>query len=99
MGEIADSETTPDTNSQDQEISELKVEVDLRRHGWRSARAIVIGFLILQLAGLRVPGENMFDTYAVYLFNKAAELTIVYLAIVLPIGIIVYILGRVVLLI
>ena len=99
MGEIADSETTPDTNSQDQEISELKVEVDLRRHGWRYARAIVIGFLILQLAGLRVPGENMFDTYAVYLFNKAAELTIVYLAIVLPIGIIVYILGRVVLLI
>ncbi len=97
MGETTDSEIIPETVSQGQEVPKPKGEVDLRRHGWRYARAMTIGFVMLQLSGLQIPGYYSEDPLLTAL-NNAIDLSLVYFTIVVPIGIVTYILGRVVLL-
>ena len=93
MGEIADSEIIPDTASQNQEESEPTDDVDLRRHGWRYARTLAIGFIILQLSGLRIPGIFADDPFTLKVLNNAIDLSLVYFTFVIPIAIVVYILA------
>jgi len=95
MGEIVDSEIIPVTTNQDHEDSKSTDEVDLRRHWWRYARTITIGFLVLQLSGLQIPGIFAEDPFVIKALNNAIGLSIVYFTIVIPIAIVVYILGRV----
>ena len=98
MGETIEPEINSFTEILDQEVSESKIVVDLRRHGWRYARAFVIGFIVLQIAGLRTPGFYSDDPFILLTITRALDLALVYFTIVVPIGIVVYVLGRVFLL-
>jgi hypothetical protein len=98
LSDTSEQAIVPEIISQNQEPSEPKIEVSLRRHGLRYVRAFAIGFIVLQIAGLCIPGDYSDEPFIMFALNNALDLSLVYLTIVVPIGIIVYLLGRVILL-
>ncbi len=104
MGEehIINDSIPNDVSSQVSEIPEPKSDVKFKQHGISYIRSFVIGYIILQIAILHAP-ELYYLPYTPIslqlILNDIIDQTMIYLLYIVPLGIIVYLVCRILLLI
>ena len=98
MSEVADDSFVTEPVSQETIPPISSAEVSLRAHAMKYVRAFMIGFFVMQFMAIELPSiyEGGLDFQLIQ--DNAVSLSLDYLMFVVPIGLAVYIIGRVILL-